>query len=257
MIYLALETVSIASYVMVGYMKGDRLSNEASLKYVLFGAISTGTMLFGMSLLYGLAGTLDLYGIRTALADQQMLVRIRPGAHGHHSHGPRRHRVQDGHRAVPFLVPGRLYRSSDPGDGVPVGGAESSGIRGAGALLLWRSGAAVWRRFLDHGGRGELAGDPHRCIRPHHDPRQRHRAPADELEAAPRLLQHRPRRLHPDGGGGPLGKGHPGDGGLRDHLSLHEPGRVPGAHRGAQRRSEASTSRTTRESGADRLFSPS
>jgi NADH-quinone oxidoreductase subunit N len=63
---------------MVGYMKGDRLSNEASLKYVLFGAISTGTMLFGMSLLYGLAGTLDLYGIRTALADQQMLVQSGP-----------------------------------------------------------------------------------------------------------------------------------------------------------------------------------
>ncbi|HJS75467.1 MAG TPA: NADH-quinone oxidoreductase subunit N, partial [Vicinamibacteria bacterium] len=78
MIYLALETVSIASYVMVGYMKGDRLSNEASLKYVLFGAISTGTMLFGMSLLYGLSGTLDLYGIRSALADQQLLVQSGP-----------------------------------------------------------------------------------------------------------------------------------------------------------------------------------
>jgi NADH-quinone oxidoreductase subunit N len=78
MIYLALETVSIASYVMVGYMKGDRLSNEASLKYVLFGAISTGTMLFGMSLLYGLTGTLDLYGIRSALANQQMLVEAGP-----------------------------------------------------------------------------------------------------------------------------------------------------------------------------------
>ena len=78
MIYLALETVSIASYIMVGYLKGDRLSNEASLKYVLFGAISTGTMLFGMSLLYGLAGTLDLYGIRSALANQEILVESGP-----------------------------------------------------------------------------------------------------------------------------------------------------------------------------------
>ena len=42
MLYLALEMVSITSYVMVAYMKGDRLSNEASLKYVLFGAVSTG-----------------------------------------------------------------------------------------------------------------------------------------------------------------------------------------------------------------------
>jgi NADH-quinone oxidoreductase subunit N len=78
MIYLALETVSIASYVMVGYMKGDRLSNEASLKYILFGAISTGTMLFGMSLLYGLTGTLELSGIRTALANQEALVESGP-----------------------------------------------------------------------------------------------------------------------------------------------------------------------------------
>ena len=78
MIYLALETVSIASYIMVGYLKSDRLSNEASLKYILFGAVSTGTMLFGMSLLYGLAGTLDLYGIRSALADQEILVESGP-----------------------------------------------------------------------------------------------------------------------------------------------------------------------------------
>jgi len=49
---------------MVAYMKGDRMSNEASLKYVLFGAVSTGTMVYGLSLLYGLAGTTSLPGIR-------------------------------------------------------------------------------------------------------------------------------------------------------------------------------------------------
>ncbi|HLE20954.1 MAG TPA: proton-conducting transporter membrane subunit, partial [Vicinamibacteria bacterium] len=50
MIYLALEMVSVGSYIMVGYLKGERLSNEASLKYILFGAVSTGTMLYGLSL---------------------------------------------------------------------------------------------------------------------------------------------------------------------------------------------------------------
>ena len=69
MIYLSLETVSVASYLMVGYLSSDRFSNEASLKYILFGAVSTGAMLFGLSLLYGLTGTLDLYGVRAALAD--------------------------------------------------------------------------------------------------------------------------------------------------------------------------------------------
>ncbi len=69
MIYLSLETVSVASYVMVGYLSRDRLSNEASLKYILFGAVSTGVMLFGLSLLYGLTGTLDVYGVQAALAE--------------------------------------------------------------------------------------------------------------------------------------------------------------------------------------------
>jgi NADH-quinone oxidoreductase subunit N len=68
MLYLALEMVSIGSYVMVAYMKGDRMSNEASLKYVLFGAVSTGGMLYGLSLLYGLSGSTSLPVVRDVLA---------------------------------------------------------------------------------------------------------------------------------------------------------------------------------------------
>jgi NADH-quinone oxidoreductase subunit N len=68
MLYLALEMVSVTSYVMVAYMKGDRLSNEASLKYILFGAVSTGGMLYGLSLLYGMAGSTALPAIRDYLA---------------------------------------------------------------------------------------------------------------------------------------------------------------------------------------------
>jgi NADH-quinone oxidoreductase subunit N len=68
MLYLALEMVSITSYVMVAYIKGDRLSNEASLKYILFGAVSTGTMLYGLTLLYGLTGTTKLTEIGVALS---------------------------------------------------------------------------------------------------------------------------------------------------------------------------------------------
>jgi NADH-quinone oxidoreductase subunit N len=68
MLYLALEMVSITSYVMVAYLKGDRMSNEASLKYVLFGAASTGSMLYGLSLLYGMSGTTSLPRIQEFLA---------------------------------------------------------------------------------------------------------------------------------------------------------------------------------------------
>jgi NADH-quinone oxidoreductase subunit N len=68
MLYLALEMVSITSYVMVAYLKGDRMANEASLKYVLFGAASTGTMLYGLSLLYGMTGATSLPAIQAFLA---------------------------------------------------------------------------------------------------------------------------------------------------------------------------------------------
>ena len=68
MLYLALEMVSVTSYVMVSYMKGDKLSNEAGLKYILFGAVSTGVMLYGLSLLYGMTGTTSIPDIQQALA---------------------------------------------------------------------------------------------------------------------------------------------------------------------------------------------
>jgi NADH-quinone oxidoreductase subunit N len=70
MLYLSLELVSLTSYIMVGYLKTDRLSNEASLKYILFGAISTGSMLYGFSLIYGITGSLNLYTIRDTFLNQ-------------------------------------------------------------------------------------------------------------------------------------------------------------------------------------------
>jgi NADH-quinone oxidoreductase subunit N len=65
-LYLTLEMLSIGSYALVGYLKNDRQSNEASLKYLLFGAVATGSMLYGMTLIYGLTGTTKLAAIREA-----------------------------------------------------------------------------------------------------------------------------------------------------------------------------------------------
>lgn len=59
-IYLAIEMVSIASYLMVAYRTENAFSTEAGLKYVLFGAASSAIMLYGISLLYGFSGTLDV-----------------------------------------------------------------------------------------------------------------------------------------------------------------------------------------------------
>jgi len=60
-IYLSVEMVSIASYLMVAYRAENRLSSEAGLKYVLFGAASSAIMLYGISLLYGFGGSLNLF----------------------------------------------------------------------------------------------------------------------------------------------------------------------------------------------------
>lgn len=59
-IYLAIEMVSIASYLMVAYRTENAFSTEAGLKYVLFGAASSAIMLYGISLLYGFSGSLDV-----------------------------------------------------------------------------------------------------------------------------------------------------------------------------------------------------
>jgi NADH-quinone oxidoreductase subunit N len=56
---VAIEMVSIPSYILAGVYRDRRSSGEAALKYVLYGAVSTGVMLFGMSLLYGLSGSTD------------------------------------------------------------------------------------------------------------------------------------------------------------------------------------------------------
>jgi proton-translocating NADH-quinone oxidoreductase chain N len=62
-----MEFLSITSYVLAGFLRDDIKSNEAGIKYFLFGAVTSATMLYGMSLLYGAAGTTDLYGIAAAL----------------------------------------------------------------------------------------------------------------------------------------------------------------------------------------------
>jgi len=67
MIYLAMEFLSITSYVLAGYLRNDRKSGEAALKYFLYGATASAVMLYGISLLYGATGTTDMAGIAAAL----------------------------------------------------------------------------------------------------------------------------------------------------------------------------------------------
>ena len=56
MIYLSMELIGIPSYILAGMNKKDKLSNEASLKYIIYGSFASGVMLFGLSWFYGLTG---------------------------------------------------------------------------------------------------------------------------------------------------------------------------------------------------------
>ena len=67
MIYLSIELVSIPSYILAGILKNDKESNEASLKYVIFGSFASGLMLFGLSILYGLTGSTDISVVSSVL----------------------------------------------------------------------------------------------------------------------------------------------------------------------------------------------
>ena len=67
MAYLALEFVSLTSYVLTGILKRNRRSQEAALKYLIYGGVASGTMIYGMSWIYGLAGSLEFNVINRAL----------------------------------------------------------------------------------------------------------------------------------------------------------------------------------------------
>ncbi|ADB41908.1 NADH-quinone oxidoreductase subunit N [Spirosoma linguale] len=73
MLFVGVEILSVAMYVLTGSDKRNLRSNEAALKYFLMGAFTTGIMLFGMALLYGATGSFTLAGIGGYAASQQGL----------------------------------------------------------------------------------------------------------------------------------------------------------------------------------------
>src|SRR5574341_57088 len=70
MAYLSLEMVSITSYVLTGFLPHNRRSSEAGLKYLIYGGVASGTMIYGMSWILGMAGSLDYAAIQVALGQE-------------------------------------------------------------------------------------------------------------------------------------------------------------------------------------------
>ncbi|MCT1532388.1 NADH-quinone oxidoreductase subunit N [Sphingobacterium daejeonense] len=69
MLFIGLEIMSVALYILAGIRRNDKASNEASLKYFLMGAFSTGFLLFGITLLFGSTGSFDLAAIKQYIID--------------------------------------------------------------------------------------------------------------------------------------------------------------------------------------------
>ena len=69
MIFISLETVSLTSYILAGFLTHSPRSSEAAFKYITYGAVASGTMLFGLSLLFGMTGTGDLGQISVKLTE--------------------------------------------------------------------------------------------------------------------------------------------------------------------------------------------
>ena len=73
-LFLGLETMAISFYVLTGFLRRERRSNEAALKYVLLGAFSSGILAYGFSLLYGMSGSTYIGQIGQMLARRAMLT---------------------------------------------------------------------------------------------------------------------------------------------------------------------------------------
>ncbi len=69
-LYLGLELLALSSYALVAYNRNDIRSNEAAMKYFILGALASGMLLYGMSMIYGAVGTLQLNEISQAIAGQ-------------------------------------------------------------------------------------------------------------------------------------------------------------------------------------------
>ena len=125
-LYLGLELMSLSLYAMVALQRDSAAATEAAMKYFVLGALASGMLLYGMSMLYGATGTLEITRLAAVVAERDArdvvlvfaLVFVVAG-------------IGFKLGAVPFhmWVPGRLPRRADRGDAVHRVGAQARGVR--------------------------------------------------------------------------------------------------------------------------------
>ena len=185
MLFLALELVSAPGFLMAAFRKSDIRGNEGGLKFFIIGVLSTAVMLYGMSLIYGLTGALELHAIAAKLGGltgaSETLAQV----------------------AILFVVVGFAFKVSAvpfqfwapdtyEGSPVPVAGflAVASAAAGFAGLLQLMFVAFV-------GAVGVLGADLRAAVGADDDAREPRRAAAAPGGAAAGVLGDRAGRLHP------------------------------------------------------------
>jgi len=79
MVYLGLELLTLSSYALVAFNRDSRLASESAIKYFVLGAMASGALLYGMSMVYGATGTLDLAHVHAVVAQTDMPNLLRFG----------------------------------------------------------------------------------------------------------------------------------------------------------------------------------
>ncbi len=135
LIFIGLELMAISTYVLVGFLRTDKRSNEAALKYLLLGAFSSGIFAYGLSLFYGLTGSTNLAniggGVMREMAAHQGHATPVPG--GRSAHHLRRTLLQDCRHPVSSMVAGRLRRRAHQRHRIHVRRRQSRGLGHAAA----------------------------------------------------------------------------------------------------------------------------
>ena len=182
-VFVALELLSIPAYMLAGWRKGGLRGNEAGVKYYLMGVFATAVMLYGMSLVFGVAGSTVFSDIAPALAAQDSSPPI----------------VTLG---VLFVIIGFAFKVSavpfhtwapDTYEGAPtpVTAFLSVASKAAGFVALLQ---LVFVAFL--GPRRRHRAAVLGAVGAHHDGREPHRPAPDQHRAHAGLLRHRPGRVH-------------------------------------------------------------
>lgn len=155
MIFLALELVSLCLYVITAFAKHSRQSAEAALKYFLFGSIAAAVMLFGLSLLYGLSGSLNLVRIAEKLRGPSLdplavlaMVMVVSGLGFKIAAVPFHLWAPDTYEGAPTPAAAFIASGSKVASFIVLARVAMVGFAGAGGSAAWRQFAPGWLPLL-------------------------------------------------------------------------------------------------------------